>query len=122
MIVAQVVAFVGLILAAYFIVGFARVTLAGYRMRALKAELETQVAELQDDIAALQEQLEYVQTDEYVEQAAREELKLTRPGDHVVVPLFRGEIVSPEVDRTSFTEPDRTQPPWRAWWALFFDR
>jgi len=121
MVVAQVVAFVGLILAAYFIVGFARVTLASYRARALKAKLEAEVAELEAQITELREKLEYVQTDEYVEEAARTELRMARPGDRPVVPLFRGEAVGPAVTGVPTAKPEPRIPPWRAWWLVFFD-
>ncbi len=121
-IVAQVVAFIGLILAAYFLVGFARVTLASYRARALKAKLEAEVTALEGDITKLQKKLEYVQTDEYVEEAARTEFRMVRPGDRPVVPLFRGKAVGPAITGVPAAQPAPKIPPWRAWWLVFFDQ
>lgn len=45
------------------------------------AEVRQEQQALVDEISWLEQQIEYVQTDEYVENAAREELGLIMPGE-----------------------------------------
>lgn len=44
-------------------------------------EIRRQQQTLVDEIDALEDELEYVQTDEYIENAAREELYMLKPGE-----------------------------------------
>ncbi|MFQ5594167.1 MAG: septum formation initiator family protein [Anaerolineae bacterium] len=117
---AQVMAFIGLILAGYFLVGFGKVALVGHQLRNTKAELQAEVTALEEEVADLEAEKSFVQTDEYIEQAAREEYKMSRPGDQVVVPLFQDEGTA----ASQSPPPARSMPsePWRAWWRLFFDQ
>jgi cell division protein FtsB len=117
---AQVIAFIGVILAGYFVVGFGRVALVGHELRASKANLQTQVDELAAQVTTLEDRKAYVQTDEYIEKAAREEYKLSRPGDQVIVPMYETE--KPDVPTQSVQPPPVPEPvePWQAWWDLFF--
>ena len=125
----QVLAFVGLLLAIYFTYSFAKVALVGYQLRQTKEKLREEVAALQAEVAELEATKTYVQTDEYIEQAAREEFKMSRPGDQVVVPLFpsggnstTGGSSTAQSSAGEITQPApvRVDSPWQAWWALFF--
>lgn len=122
--VAQIMAFIGLILVGYFVIGFTRVALISHQLRNTKAELEAEVAALQEEVATLEAQKAFVQTDEYIEQAAREEFKLSRPGDQVVVPIFPEEerVAPQETAQPQVPQPATPTPqePWQAWWELFF--
>jgi len=118
---AQVMAFIGLILAGYFLVGFGKVALVGHQLRNSKAALQAEVAALEQDVADLEAEKAFVQTDEYIEQAAREEFKMSRPGDQVVVPLFEDDEVISSQQAPQSAPPALTEP-WRAWWALFFGK
>ncbi|RME42122.1 MAG: septum formation initiator family protein [Chloroflexi bacterium] len=119
---AQVAAFVGIILAGYFIIGFGKVALVGHQLRGTKAHLEAQVAALEQEVAGLEATKEFVQTDAYIEQAAREEYKMSRPGDQVIVPLFEDEAAPPQQKVAEPARPASPAPtePWQAWWDLFF--
>ncbi|MFQ5856817.1 MAG: septum formation initiator family protein [Anaerolineae bacterium] len=121
---AQVMAFIGLILAGYFIVGFGKVALVGHQLRNTKAALQAEVAGLEEEVADLEVQKAFVQTDAYVEQAAREEYKMSRPGDKVIVPMFHEEDETRAQEAPQPREPTSPTPsePWRAWWELFFGR
>lgn len=122
---AQVIAFIGVILAGYFVVGFGRVALVGHELRSTKADLQSEVDELAGDVTALEDRKAYVQTDEYIEKAAREEYKLSRPGDQVIVPMYEAENAD-NADGTAQpaerAKPQTREPvePWQAWWDLFF--
>lgn len=88
------------------------------------ANIEAEVEALQQEQATLVAELDYVQSDTFVERWARSEGKMVRPGEILVipVPLNTTPLATPtpsvvvEVD-TSPPEPDN----WTLWWALFFD-
>jgi cell division protein FtsB len=122
---AQVFAFIGVILAGYFVVGFGRVALVGHEVRSTKADLQAEVDKLAGEVAALEDRKAYVQTDEYIEKAAREEYKLSRPGDQVIVPMYEADNADNADGLVPPAEPTQLQmqesvEPWQAWWDLFF--
>lgn len=121
---AQVMAIIGLILAGYFIISFGKVALIGHKLRQTKARLQAEVTALQAEVTELETKKAFVQTDAYVEQAAREEYKMSRPGDQVVVPMFQQEETAPLQATPQPEQPAPSAPrePWRAWWELFFGR
>lgn len=117
--------FIGLILAGYFVVGFSRVALLGHELRQTRADLQAEVDDLADDVVALENRKAYVQTDEYIEKAAREEYKLSRPGDQVIVPMYETDAAESVEDTAQASEAAQPQvqksvEPWQAWWDLFF--
>jgi len=121
---AQIVAFVGIILAGYFIIGFAKVALSGYQLRETKAELQQEVTGLAQEVSGLEKQIDYVQTDDYVEEAARQEFKMSKAGDKVVAPIYEDEAAPAVQAEPQPQEPATSTPtePWQAWWELFFDQ
>jgi hypothetical protein len=68
--------------------------------------------------------LEYVQTDAYVSQWAREEAKMAKPGEVVMIPVLRGgseraAAPAPEpLEEAPAVSEDR--PFWAAWWEALF--
>ena len=119
----QIVTIVVATMAISMIVDFGRKATANYRVRREETRLEQEIAAERAKHEALLARREYVQTDEYVEHVAREELRWVRPGEIVVVPipLNREPFPTPE------TSPAPTgslpgEPHWQEWWALFFDR
>jgi cell division protein FtsB len=90
------------------------------QMRVEEVRLERAVAAKRahhDDLVA---QLEYVQSDAYVEQWARKDAKMARPGEVVVVvPKESG--TEPVVDAPSASTVDsESQPFWVELWDLVF--
>lgn len=119
----QIMAFIGLIVAGYFIFAFGRVALVGYQLRNTKATLQAEVSALEAKVAELESRKTFIQTDEYIEQAAREEYKMSRPGDQVIVPIFREEDDTGGAKEESAPEElsvPQPQEPWEAWRDLFF--
>jgi cell division protein FtsB len=83
-----------------------------------------EVTQLRQEQAALIAQRDYVQSDAYVEQWARNEGKMIREGEVLVIPVPSGVSVEP----TAVAGPEvplQTAPPepeaWQLWWSLFFD-
>lgn len=119
----QVMTFVGLILAGYFIFSFAKVALVGYQLRNIKADLQDGVATLEEEVAGLEAKAAYVESDAYIEEYAREDLGMSRPGDHVIVPEYQPDGETQIQQPTEPVEPAELEPkqPWQAWWELFFE-
>ena len=115
-----------------FLVAFAGKAFQNYRIHQEAETLRLEVEELKREKAQLDETRAYVQTDAYVEKAAREELHWSKPGEIylVIVPESEGQAPQPESsDQTEATEPapvteedtSHTDALWKSWWALFFD-
>ncbi|NIO68225.1 MAG: hypothetical protein GTN71_04005 [Anaerolineae bacterium] len=119
----QIITIVVATMAISMIVDFGRKATANYRIRREEIRLEQEIAAERAKHEALLARREYVQTDEYVEHVAREELKWVRPGEIVVVPvpLERKPLPTPETPPAP-TELLQGESHWQEWWSLFFDR
>lgn len=82
-------------------------------LRDRQAELKA----AQDKNFSLKRRLEEVQSPDYVEKVARDDLGLVKPGETLV-------IVSSSVEASSsvqtLPEIEIVQPGWVSWWKLFF--
>ncbi len=100
--------------------GFGQQVARARQMRAEELRLEQAVAAKQayhDELAA---QLEYVRSDEYVEQWAREDAKMARPGEVIVVVLDATDTEQ-EVDATPTPTPEpEPKSFWVEFWELIF--
>jgi cell division protein FtsB len=111
---------IGLILAINF---STRIT-ASRPLQAYYHSVQAEIEVLQEEHDALLAESEYAQSDAYVEQWARQEGKMVRPGEVLVIPL----AVAPQVQATATPQPfiemqtsPPTPEPWTLWWTLFFD-
>lgn len=111
---------IGLILAINF---STRIT-AAQPLQQLYAQVSQEIEQLKQDQASLITERDYVQSDAYVESWARDDGKMVRPGEILVIPKPVGVSAAP----TPIPPPDiplETEPPepetWQVWWALFFD-
>lgn len=82
-------------------------------------EIETLLAEQ----GALLAQLEYVKSDAYVEFWARDEGKMVRDGEVLILPQSVGADTDTGNPRQLFAFETTAPEPenWELWWALFFD-
>ena len=110
--------------AVFFMLAFGGKALESYRLQRHNAFLRSQIADLEEQREQLQEHLEYVQSPEYVEKVAREQYKWTKPGEKLVVPIFRESPSAP-----SATGPDQlaaetvtteSASHWSDWLDLLF--
>jgi cell division protein FtsB len=76
--------------------GFGRQLMYARQMRLEEIRLEKIVSDEQAAHEALIERLSYVQSETYVERWAREELKMTRPGEILVIANLGSESDSPD--------------------------
>jgi cell division protein FtsB len=88
-----------------------------------------EIDQLRQEQAALIAERDYVRSDAFVEQWARDEGKMVRAGEVLVIPVPAARTLqaSDAADPAPLapTVPVETTPPrpetWRVWWALLFD-
>jgi cell division protein FtsB len=87
-------------------------------------DLQSEIQRLEQEQEALLKERDHVRSDAYVESWARDEGKLVRPGEVLVIPVPS----AVEIQATPESRPevqvvlDPSQPEqWELWWALFFD-
>lgn len=96
----------------------------------IRDTVEEEIEFLRNEQAELIDELNFVQSDAYVEQWARGEGRMVRDNMVLLIPLPASSTV---VEETPAEENEVTQPPlqletefpdpepWQLWWALFFD-
>jgi cell division protein FtsB len=100
--------------------GFGQQIVRARQMQAEEARLERVVKAKQVYHDKLVAQLEYVRSDEYVEQWAREDVKMARPGEVlIIVPDDPDEEPVDDTPSTSTAESE-PRPFWVEWWELIF--
>lgn len=119
----QFVAIVVITISLFLVVDFGRRTAASYQVKSEVTRLEKEVAAVRAQHAALEARLAYVQSDEYVEEIARTQLKWAREGETVVVVMATPQAVLPASPSAQAASTDGVESysPWHAWWFLFFD-
>ncbi len=75
--------------AVFFILAFGGKALEAYRLQRHNAMLDTEIAALEEEQEQLQERLEYVKSPEYAEKVAREQYRWAKPGENLIIPIFR---------------------------------
>jgi len=90
-------------------------------LRLLKAgdrvkQAQLQVEQLEEENLKLQELKKYYQSEEFIEEQARNKLNLAREGETVVIlPPNVGELIGWQEEK----KPPEI-PNWKKWWQLFF--
>jgi cell division protein FtsB len=107
---------------AFLAVTLGRRVLANYHLSFEAERLGNQVAALRARHQALEKQLQDVQTDAYVEEVARTQLKWARPGETVVVVMPIPKAVPAPTPAPPVPSGDQTAPvsPWLSWWTALF--
>lgn len=87
-------------------------------------QLSDEITRLEREQANLIVERDFARSDAYVESWARNEGKMVRPGDVLVIPVPSGLNLEP-TPVPEFSVAVETTPPepeaWMLWWALFFD-
>lgn len=99
----------------------ARKAMEVHQLNQQAASIHRDIAQLKERNVELRRQMEYLQSPEYVERAAREQLNLVSPED---IPLV---LVSPSAkavrpEPTPVLQQTRPEqlPNWQRWWDFFF--
>ena len=98
---------------------------AGRQIEAKRDELDRSISTLQAQATALQAELNYVNSDAFIEKWARKEGRMVKGNEVLVVPVPGA--ITPEPNPTPFVAPASadvasSEPKnWKLWWQLFFD-
>jgi cell division protein FtsB len=111
---------IGLLLAINF---SSRIT-ASQPLEDAERRVQEEIDALRAEQAELIQERDYVMSDAYIEKWARDEGKMVREGEFLIIPVPAGSNVQetpvPQLDvpvETTLPEPE----PWMLWWSLFFD-
>ena len=118
----QFVAIVVVTVCLFLVIDFGRRTASNYQIKAEETRLGTELADSQSRHAALEARLAYVQSDAYVEEIARTQLKWAREGETVVVvmPTPQAQSQAQADGQPAAINGVVPESPWQAWWLLFF--
>jgi cell division protein FtsB len=89
-----------------------------FRLSGERDKLQTQVVELRATKMLLETQVAYATSDQAVEDWARREAHMARPGDKVIIPLTPVGVTPVPPEEVMPTP--RVVQNWEIWWALFF--
>ena len=97
---------------------------AGRKIQSERDSLVRVISTLQFQATALKGQLDYVNSDSFINDWARKQGKMVKPDEVLVVPV-PGQI-TPEPARTAVvaipsSDQHAEQANWKLWWQLFFD-
>ena len=93
-------------------------------LQGIHAQVLAEIADLQIEQRSLAEELKYVKSDAYVEYWARDDGKMIREGEILIIPqaLTSDEAsASRAVQLVEFVTTEPEPENWQLWWALFFD-
>ena len=123
-----------LVMGAFFLYSFVNQIIRHAQLEQFREEVRADVARLSSENATLQQSVAYVESNDYAEQIAREQLGYARAGDTVLMPTFPDQVVSSTVSTVSTTttltntiNPNTTTPPtivapiepnWMRWWRM----
>jgi len=114
-----IVVVIALFVVGGLVVGFGQQVMLAREMRTEEDRLELAVATEQTRHEELTALSEYVGSDEYVEEWAREEAKMAKPDEVVVIPMATDEGPTPETQPENTATPE-PRPFWIEWWELLF--
>ena len=90
----------------------------------IHARFAAEIEALLEEQQRLIEELSYVKSDAYVEYWARDEGKMIREGEVLILPKSSGAQTStrrPAIPLVAFQTTAPEPENWQLWWALFFD-
>jgi len=113
-------------IAVFFVlsVSFIRSTFHVFKSKDRLDEVNQEVAMLERERSQIEKDIEYCKSDEYIEEKARNELNLIKPGELVYV-VSGGDIENKEssdvLAGSDVKVEDEKDANWYSWYRLFFD-
>lgn len=122
-----------LVMGAFFLFSFVNQVIRQAQLEQFREEVRADVARLRSENATLQQSVEYVESNDYSEQIAREQLGYARSGDTVLMPTYPDQVVSSTITTAitntlnpnspaATTLPPTTvaapEPNWMRWWHM----
>ena len=103
---------------------------AGQPLQNAYSQVVIEIELLREDQARLVAERDHARSDAYVRRWARDEGKMVRAGEHLVIPvptrdmLYVAPVTASDASAAGFAEVQtmpRRPPNWMLWWSLFFD-
>lgn len=105
---------IALVLALALAVSFARAYYKDYQIRVQITDLQERIDEMQSKKLESLSLLDYVKSEEYLEDVGRSQLGLKKEGERVI-------IVDAQEDKTEiYARPTQRESSWKLWWNYFF--
>jgi cell division protein DivIC len=106
-------------------IGFIRSTLSIFKSKERLDSVQKEVAGMEKQVKDLNADIEYKKTNEYIEEKARDDLNMIKPGEQVYVVVDSGKSApSSNVLGTQDTSEKKgngsKDANWYAWYKLFF--
>ncbi len=98
----------------YLAITTTRYLVHNYQLRGQESQMRVQLHQLDQDHAQLIAVRDYLKSDEYVEQVARDVLGLVHPGETLVV------VSQANTVATATAAPDGATTPGKPWWKELF--
>ncbi len=105
-----------LVLLLFFSVSLVREVMRKMEIKQEIKKLEEKISSLESDNRELESLIQYLQTEEFIEEEARAKLSLKKPGEKVVAVPENLEVNSNEQQLSSQEELSN----WQLWWKYFF--
>jgi len=119
--ITQFIAIIVLSISIFLIIDFGRRAATGYRVRREEEKLQAQLEAAQETQRALLDKRSHVESDAYVEEIVRNELKWSKPGETVIVVMPTPQVaVHAELSADGSAAGQTTVTPLQAWFDLFF--
>lgn len=109
-------------LLALIIFGYARTYYQDYKVKQEIENLQKEVGSLQKKKFQSMELLNYVTSDAFVEEKARTELNLKKPGENVLIIPNMQKPENGDGLSISISESGQKHPNWLKWWYYFIHR
>jgi cell division protein FtsL len=105
------------------VINFVHQVIRSAQLEAQRSDLQREVARLETQTTHLEQAVEYVESDTYIERAAREQLGYAYEEDTVLLPRFVGEpTVTPGPTPINKASLPAREPNWQRWWQALFEK
>jgi cell division protein FtsB len=111
---------IGLILG----LNFTNLVTTGQPLQQLYNQVTDEITKLQEEQGNLTRERDYVRSDAFVENWARSEGKMVKPGEVLVIPVPSVALAEATPEPTPPIPFETTTPQlenWQLWWQMFFD-
>lgn len=107
-----------ILLAAFVVFSYARIYYSDYQIKKEIQELNQQSEALKTKKSQMLETLNYMDTDDFLEEKARMEFNMVKPGEHVMVVEHEGENVGDGQVKGDMLKLNNI-PNYKKWWNMF---
>jgi cell division protein FtsB len=97
---------------------------AGRSIEANRDDLESSIKALEAQATALKSELNYINSNDFIEHWARSEGKMVKGDEYLVIPvpgMTTPEPVATAMINIPVSEQNPDSQNWKLWWQLFFD-